>query len=167
MSTVCVLIMKNRDIIVLLDIDNTLFNTVKLKESNLTHFELYDEVKDALKELATSATLGILSQGEIAFQNKKLETTQIKQYFLSDHTHIVENKLDVMQEILGKYKGKAKVFFIDDWVDMLRAAKKIDPNVFTIWMKRGEYANVQKKHSDFTPDAVVEDLHDVISLIKK
>ena len=158
--------MKKSDIIILLDIDNTLFNTVKLKKSNLTHFELYEEVQETLKKLAPIATLGILSQGEIAFQNKKLETTQIKQYFLSEHTHIVEYKLDVMQEILGKYKGKAKVFFIDDWVDMLRAAKKVDPSVFTIWIRRGEYADAQKEYSDFTPDAVIENLTEIVSIIK-
>jgi len=158
--------MKKSDIIILLDIDNTLFNTVKLKKSKLTSFELYDEVKDTLKSLAKIATLGILSQGEIAFQNKKLETTQIKDYFLAEHTHIVEYKLDVMHEILGKYKGQAHVYFIDDWLDMLRAAKKADPNVFTIWMKRGEYANSQEEHSDFTPDAVVENMQEVVPLIK-
>src|SRR5579862_7304574 len=127
MFTDFVLPMKKRDIIILFDIDNTLFNTVKLKESNLTAFELYDEVKETLKELASVATLGIFSQGEIAFQNQKLEATKIKQYFLSEHTHIVEYKLEVMKEIFQKYKSNAKIFFVDDWIDMLRAAKKIDP----------------------------------------
>src|SRR5258707_12628421 len=65
--------MKKTDIIVLLDIDNTLFNTEKLKNTNLSHFELYDEVKDTLSELAKIATLGIISQGDIAFQTKKFE----------------------------------------------------------------------------------------------
>ncbi len=165
MCTDCVSLMKKNDIIVLLDIDNTLFNTVKLKESNLTTFELYNEVEDTLKELASVATLGILSQGQIAFQNKKLERTQIKDYFLSEHTHIVEYKLEVMKEVLEKYSGKAKVYFIDDWLDMLRGAKLADPSVVTIWMKRGEYANVQEQHSDFTPDATVENLREIIPLI--
>src|SRR6266700_3843097 len=110
MFTVCVLLMKKSDIIILLDIDNTLFNTVKLKESNLTTFELFDEVKDTLKKLSAFATLGVLSQGEIAFQNKKLETTKIKSYFLSEHTHIVEYKLEVMKDILQRYKDNAKVY---------------------------------------------------------
>lgn len=158
--------MEKSEIIVLLDIDNTLFNTVKLKKSNLTEFELYNEVNDALKELASIATLGILSQGEIAFQNKKLETTQIKKYFLSEHTHIVENKIEVMKDILLRYKNKAKIFFIDDWLDMLHVAKVAVPSVYTIWMKRGEYANSQEMHANFIPDAVVENLGDIIPLIK-
>lgn len=158
--------MEKTDIIVLLDIDNTLFNTVKLKASNLTHFELYEEVKDTLKKLATVATLGILSQGEIAFQNKKLETTEIKHYFLSEHTHIVEYKLDVMKDILERYKDNAQVYFIDDWLEGLRVAKNVSSNVFTVWMKRGEYAHSQKELSDFSPDATITSLHELISIIK-
>jgi len=157
--------MNKNNIIVLLDIDNTLFNTVKLKDSNLTQFELFDEVKDTLSELAKIATLGILSQGEIAFQNKKLDETNIQDYFSQEHKHIVEYKIEVMKEILGLYTHKAKVFFIDDWLDGLRAAKIVDPSVFTIWMKRGEYADSQLAHSDFTPDAVVKNLKEIIPLI--
>jgi FMN phosphatase YigB (HAD superfamily) len=157
--------MEKTEKIILLDIDNTLFNTVKLKASNLTHFELFEEVNETLEQLAKIATLGILSQGEIAFQNKKLEKTKIKEYFLSEHTHIAEYKIDVMKEILGKYKGKAKVYFVDDWIEMLRVAKKTDPSVFTIWMKRGEYADSQDE-SSFTPDAVIENLREVVPLIK-
>jgi hypothetical protein len=49
---------------------------------------------------------------------------------------------------------------------MLRMAKKTDSSIFTIWMKRGEYAETQKMHEDFTPDATVNNLRDVIPLIK-
>jgi len=157
--------MKKTDTIILFDIDNTLFNTQKLKSSKLTIFELYDEVKDSLDKLANIATLGLLSQGEIAFQNKKLEKTEIKKYFSQEHKHIVEYKLDVMRDILQLYKNKAKIYFIDDWLTGLREAKKTDPSVITIWMKRGEYANTQEKHSDFEPDAVVTNLNEVVKLI--
>jgi len=159
--------MKKSDIIVLLDIDNTLFNTEKLKKSNLTVFELYDEVTDTLDQLSGIATLGIFSQGEIAFQNKKLQETNIQQYFATEHKHIVEYKIEVMKEILGLYTHKARVYFIDDWLEGLRVAKKSDPSVFTIWIKRGQYAQTQKEHADFTPDAVVEKLHEVIPLISR
>lgn len=157
--------MKKTDTIILFDIDNTLFNTQKLKSSKLTTFELYDEVKETLGELADIATLGLLSQGEIAFQNKKLEKTEIKKYFSQKHRHIVEYKLEVMRDILSLYKNNAKVYFIDDWLTGLREAKKVDPSVFTIWMKRGEYAHSQEKHTDFEPDAIVTNLKEVIKLI--
>ena len=114
------------DTIILFDIDNTLFNTVQLKKSNLTVFTLFDEVEATLEELSRIATLGIFSQGEVAFQKKKLNETNISQYFFEEHTHIVQYKVDVMNEVLGQYKG-AKIFFIDDWVDMLRMAKRQIP----------------------------------------
>jgi FMN phosphatase YigB (HAD superfamily) len=158
--------MTKSDTIVLLDIDNTLFNTEKLKESNLTTFELYDEVRDTLSKLSQIATLGIFSQGQIAFQNKKLQETNIHHYFEEEHKHIVEYKIAVMNDVFHKYKNKAKVYFIDDWLEMLRVAKKTDPSVFTIWMKRGEYAQSQTAHSDFTLDAVVKNLKEVLPLIK-
>jgi len=157
--------MKKSDIIILFDIDNTLFNTLRLKESELKIFEIYEEVKETLVELSTVAKLGILSQGQIAFQEKKLRETNIAQYFFEEHKHIVEYKIDVMKEVFERYHNKAKVYFIDDWIEMLRFAKKTDPSVVTIWMKRGEYAQVQEESNDFIPDAVVTNLRGVIPLI--
>ena len=158
--------MNKADIIILFDIDNTLFNTEKLKKSDRTTYELYEEVKEVLDKLSKIATLGIFSQGEIAFQNKKLQETAIKDYFVEEHKHIVEYKIDVIKDILERYKSNAKVFFVDDWLGILGESKKIAPNIFTIWMKRGEYAHTQKMHSDFTPDAVVTNLTEVLPLIK-
>src|SRR6266404_2610925 len=154
--------MKKSDIVILFDIDNTLFNTLLLKESDLTVFEIYEEVKDTLAELSNIAKLGIFSQGQIAFQEKKLRETNIAQYFFEEHKHIVEYKIDVMKEVFERYHNKAKVYFIDDWLEMLRVAKETDPSVFTIWMKRGEYALSQKEMNDFTPDAVVTNLREVV-----
>jgi FMN phosphatase YigB (HAD superfamily) len=158
--------MKKSDVIILFDIDNTLFNTLALKESDLSVFTLYDEVMSTLEELSRIATLGIFSQGEVAFQKKKLQETKIAQYFFEEHTHIAQYKIDVMNEVIGKYKG-SKIFFIDDWVDMLRMAKKTDSSVFTIWIKRGEYADQQKEYSDFSPDAVIKNIREVIPLLKE
>ena len=71
-----------------------------------------------------------------------------------------------MKDVFAKYHGCAKVFFIDDWLSMLHEAKKTDPSVFTIWIKRGEYAQAQEEQSDFQPDAIVENIRDVIPLVK-
>lgn len=156
---------KKSDVIILFDIDNTLFNTEKLKKSNFNTFELYDEVKTTLDELKEVATLGLFSQGEIAFQNKKLQLTDIKHYFTEGHKHIVEYKVEVIKDILEIYKTNAKIYLVDDYLGILHEAKKIDPSVFTIWMKRGEYVHLQEIHSDFTPDAIVENLREVVPLV--
>jgi hypothetical protein len=57
--------------IVLIDIDDTLFNTERLINSSFFVYELYKEVINALSELSNIATLGVFSQGEVAFQTKK------------------------------------------------------------------------------------------------
>ena len=166
MCIVCVLLMTNPDIIVLFDIDNTLFNTTKFKESEHSLFELYEEVEEILETIAKVATLGIFSQGEVAFQKKKLEETNIARYFFEEHTHIVQYKLEVMKEVFEKYKSKAKIYFIDDWLDSLRLAKEAEPSVFTIWMKRGEYVASQEQQISFKPDAAGKNLQEIIPLIK-
>ena len=84
---------------------------------------------------------------------------------MEEHTHIVEYKLDTIKEILARYADKAKIVIIDDFLEGLRFAKKYDSSVFTIWMKRGEYAHTQETHSDFTPDVVVENMNEIIPLI--
>lgn len=159
--------MKKSDNIVLLDIDDTLFNTEQLKESEFTRYELYDEVKNALSLLSQIATLGIFSQGEIAFQKKKLRKTTIDHYFSEEHLHIVDYKVGVVDEVLRLYSDKANVFFIDDRLEGLHEAKKSNPSVFTIWMKRGRYVATQEEHADFTPDAVIKNLAEAIPLIAR
>lgn len=151
--------------IVLLDLDDTLFNTDKFKKSDLKSYELYDDVQDALSELAKVATLGIFSQGEIAFQHKKLQKTNIKKYFEEEHIHIVEYKLGVIHDFLQKYTKTGKIFFIDDRLPNLHMAKKSEPSIITLWMKRGRYSQTQKIITDFTPDFVVQSLHEAISHI--
>lgn len=151
--------------IVLLDIDDTLFNTERLINSSFFVYELYKEVLTALTELSSIATLGVFSQGEVAFQTKKIRETNIEQYFSEDHIHIMEFKLEMMQAILEKYHDQGEIFVIDDRLENLHMAKKSAPFVFTIWMKRGRYAKIQEQRSDFTPDATVENLKDVIPFI--
>lgn len=159
-------IMEKTNKIVLLDLDDTLLKTDKLIESDLKHFELYKEVHAELEMLSQVATLGILSLGTIAFQKKKLSETNITSYFLEEHTHIVEFKRsDVFAEILSKYKGKGKVFFVEDRLDALREAKKADPTITVIWMKRGRYADSQKSHIDFKPDYTISSLAELLPLV--
>jgi len=152
--------------IVLLDIDDTLFNTEKLIHSSFFVYELYKEVITALSELSTIATLGVFSQVEVAFQTKKMHETNIEQYFSEDHIHIMEFKLEMMHEILAKYHDQGEIFVVDDRLENLHMAKKSAPYVFTIWMKRGRYADIQEQKADFTPDAIVENLQGIIPVIR-
>ncbi len=144
-------------LIILFDIDYTLFDTARFKQSNLTQYSLYPEIHKILNDLSTHATLGILSQGEKGFQQNKLIKTKIEHFFHKDHIHISLDKEKLIRTISEMYKDKSLVI-IDDKLTLLLLAKKYIPHVFTIWIKRGEYAKNQKPLPGFTPDAILESL---------
>jgi phosphoglycolate phosphatase-like HAD superfamily hydrolase len=158
--------MKNKKI-VLFDIDYTILDTDALKKSNLQIFALYNEVLDTFEKLKEVADFGIFSEGNIAFQKRKLKETNIENYFLSEHIHIFEKKNDMIKKILDRYESKGELFFVDDKLSVLHLAKQYEPSVFTIWVKRGIYAINQKPIKDFTPDGTVETLQDIVPLIAK
>ena len=153
--------------IILLDIDYTIFDTSLFKKTNLEKYELYEEVYDTLQKLSNLAKLGVFSEGELAFQKRKLEKTKIEHFFHNEHIHIVLKKDDVIKEILSKYSKKEKVIIVDDRLLILYEIKKRIPVIYTIWMKRGAYAMNQTPIEAFNPDATVENLQEIIPLIKK
>lgn len=153
--------------VVLLDIDYTIFDTAIHKESNLEKYVLYDEVVSVLVRLGEVAELGIFSEGELTHQKKKLIKTEVKHYFDERHVHIVTSKNDVIKELLEKYEGKKDLFLVDDKLTILHKAKTYTPSVFTIWVKRGIYAMNQQPIKGFTPDVTVENLAEIIPYIIK
>jgi bifunctional UDP-N-acetylglucosamine pyrophosphorylase/glucosamine-1-phosphate N-acetyltransferase len=158
-------IIKKKKPIVLFDIDYTLFNTAHLKATNLLEFLLYDEVNEVIEQLAPKARLGILSEGEFAWQTRKLKETKIHEVFEIEHMHIVEKKFEVAETILKKYQESDKIFLVDDKLTFLYQAKQILPSICTIWVKRGEYAMNQKPIEGFTSDYTVNNLQEIIPLI--
>lgn len=152
--------------IVLFDIDYTLFNTSMYKSSALTSFEIYEEVVEVLREIGEKAVIGIFSEGEIDHQLSKLIETDIKKHFRDEHIHIFTKKLEKLSDILLQYKDKA-LYFIDDRLDVLQGIKESDPAVFTIWIKRGEHAELLSEIMGFKPDAEVVNLRELISIVDK
>ena len=159
--------MQKKNKIILFDIDYTVFDMGLFRESNLEKYEVYEEVHDTLTQLKEIADLGIFSEGELAFQRRKLYETNIENYFLEEHIHIVKQKIDVIKHILEKYRTKGKLFLVDDKLTVLISAKQYLPSVITIWVKRGFYAMNQQPIEGFTPDAVVENLREIIPIIDK
>ncbi len=155
--------MKNKPI-VLFDIDYTIFDTDYFKKSSLTKHRIFEEVKDVLDRLGKVAILGIFSEGDLEFQRKKLKETAIYDYFEKDNTHIVLSKLADLRKVLARYKNR-KTFFVDDKLSILFEAKKIFPEVVTIWVRRGIYALNQKEISGFKPDAIVENLQELVTIV--
>jgi FMN phosphatase YigB (HAD superfamily) len=157
--------MKKSKKIVLFDIDYTIFDTDVFKKSDRTTYTLYNEVLDTFSRLKEIADFGIFSEGDIAFQHRKLRETNIEDYFLSEHIHIFEKKNDMLKKLLDRYDDKGKLFFVDDKLSVLHLAKQYEPSVFTIWVERGMYALNQKPIKGFVPDGTVKTLHDIVPLI--
>ncbi len=151
--------------IVLFDIDYTLFDTAFFKQSGLSMHKIYAEVMQTLDGLNNFATLGIFSKGETQFQKTKLEKTGMAKFFKEENVHIFDNKDANLIKIIDKYKG-LKIFIIDDKLEILYSAKMYMDQLFTIWVKRGWYAENQKAIPDFIPDAEVENLSEVVRIVK-
>ncbi|MDZ4227656.1 MAG: hypothetical protein U1E54_00245, partial [Candidatus Levybacteria bacterium] len=155
----------NNKPMVLFDIDYTLFDTDKFKESQLQSYSIYKEVMEMLTELSGMVDMGIFSTGEIEFQKSKLVKTGMMQFFKEHHIHIFSNKDENLIGVLEKYRN-SQVFLIDDKLSVLHLAKKHAQDIFTIWVKRGPYALVQEEISGFKPSFVVENLSEVVRIVK-
>jgi len=151
--------------VVLLDIDDTLFNTALFKQSGLSEHKVYSEVMQTLDNLNNFATLGIFSKGETQFQKDKLEKTGLAKFFKEKNVHIFEDKNVNLIQAVTKYKD-SKIFLVDDILEVLYSAKKNINQIFTIRVKRGRYAESQKEILGFTPDAQVENLAEVVRIVR-
>ncbi len=152
--------------IILFDIDYTLFDTALFKKTNFAQYSLYEEVPGVLADLSRKFILGIFSQGEEALQNKKLKATKIDHFFHKEHIYIESEKEEKIKAIGEKYKN-THLYMADDKLPLLSLMKKEYPRIFTIWIKRGVYAENQDPLPGFTPDAVMENLSGIIPLINQ
>lgn len=155
---------KNKPV-VLLDIDDTLFNTALFIQSGFLANKLYEEVRQVLLTLNTFVTLGIFSKGEVQFQKTKLRKTDLFNFFEEKNVHIFDDKNINLKQTIDSYKD-SKIFLVDDRLEVLSSAKKISEQIFVIWMKRGRYSKSQKKIPGFVPDSIVENLSEVVRIVK-
>ncbi len=151
--------------IVLFDIDYTLFDTASFKESKLLSHKIYQEVAEVLSNLSKIATLGIFSKGETEFQKTKLKKTGMIKFFKENNIHIFADKDVNLINVLKKY-ASTKLFLVDDKLEILYSAKKHMSGIVTIWVKRGPFAENQKEIFGFKPDAQVENLSEVVRIVK-
>ena len=155
----------NKKKFVLFDIDFTLFDVQAFKDSKLTEYTAYKEVMQVLDETSKFARLGIISKGETEFQKTKLEKTGMAKFFKEENIHIFEDKEANLTKIIDKYKDH-RIFLVDDRLGTLHSAKKHLEQVFTIWVKRGWFAENQKEIFGFTADAEVENLSEVVRIVR-
>jgi len=125
---------------------------------------LYEETKEVLQGLSKNKSLkiGIFSGGEINFQKNKLK--EVEEYLHKKHMHIFTFKHRQLSSIVEKYK-RQNLYLIDDYLEILHAAKKSNENIFTVWVKRGRFAVEHKGISGFQPDATVRNLREVVRIL--
>ncbi len=147
--------------VILFDIDYTLFDTKLFKESNLTEYRIYDEVESTLTMLKKQAKLGIFSEGRQDFQKAKLQNTGIFSLFDSNLIFIVPDKFEALREIVSTFENKKNIFLVDDKLSILAEVKAVLPEMTTIWVKRGFYAEHARPIAGFTPDLSIETIQDL------
>ena len=156
--------MQNSKPVVLFDIDYTLFDTRKFKDSKLQDYSIYGEIGRTLTQLKEIADLGIFSKGETEFQKTKLEKTGMLNFFEEKNIHIFNDKDVNLISVLQKYKN-SKLFLVDDKLEILRSAKEYMSKIITVWVKRGPYAETQVPIENFVPSATIDDLSDLYRIV--
>jgi len=138
------------------DISKLIFDKRTFKD----HF--HEDVWSTLRTVSKIGEIGIFSQGDTRFQHAKL--AHLDQLISKGRIHITTNKRSKMIEVLQKY-NTYKIFYVDDMLPYLYEAKKLMPNIRTVWIKRGRYAQNQKDIPDFKPDATITNLKEVIKMV--
>lgn len=147
------------------DIPVKSLNYLFWKKDNFSN-SLYKEVKKVLIELSKDKNLniGIFSEGYNTFQKKKINA--IKDFLHAEHVYVFSKKNEKLKNTIQKYKN-VKLFYVDDVLQFLKKAKEINKDIVTIWIKRGRHAEETKKISNFKPDATVDNLTEVVDIVKK
>lgn len=150
--------------IIFFDIDYTLFDTARFKESGLTIYQLYPEIRQTLEKLSNVSHLGIYSTGEETLQRTKLEKTGILSFFNKDSFFIFADKVSRLDSLIG-HGREYKIYLIDDKLDVLYHVQKKYPTIISLWIKRGPYALSQQPIQSYSPDVIISSLEEVIPVI--
>lgn len=122
----------------------------------------YRETESVLKSLSGKLPLGVFSKGYSSLQKEKIK--KLKKFLEDKHIHISTNKFESLPEILNKYKDKT-LYIVDDALDVLHNAKQLSSSVITIWIKRGFFAEKQQPIEGFAPDAIIENLSELLPIV--
>jgi hypothetical protein len=125
---------------------------------------IYPEVEKTLGVLSKKAGVGIFSKGYSKFQKAKL--LAIEHFLDRKHIHVTVNKEARLPNLIKEYRQK-KLYLVDDALEVLWEAKKLNGDIFTIWVKRGIFAQVKKPIRGFQPDSIVLNLIQIPNLIKE
>ena len=125
----------------------------------------YPDVEVTVRTLKEMFRLGVFSQGDKKLQGAKINQSGFEDIYDKKLIYIIKpRKLDFLPS-LKKLHTKDKVFLVEDKLSILHEVKKQMSSVFGIWVKRGWYAENQKEIPGFKPDAEVENLKEIVSIV--
>ncbi len=141
-------------------LENIFFNNDIYKTS------LYEDTLSVLNQMTKKKyVVGILSTGHTKHQKKKIE--QLKEYFRRTNIHIFPNKIAFLKEVLEKYKTHKEIYLVDDTLEVLNAAKAINGNLNTIWIKKTKKYEAPFSIPNFNPDYTFTNLSAILSILRK
>ncbi len=140
---------KQKKSILVLDFDDTLFNTHHLKELHpdykdnppkTYHLDYRSFVfPDALKFLQQSDhkkfVLSHAPKRYLSYQKNKMKRSGISHYFQKIHITHESDKVAEMKKIIDK-NSYSSIYFVDDKTEPLESVKKMFPQIKTIKIKR-------------------------------
>lgn len=126
---------------------------------------LYKDSREVVQKLATKGVhMNILSTGYKEFQMMKIAS--LNEFLPINSLHIFENKILHLKDVLSQYAGYT-IYIVDDFRDILKEAKSLNPQVITIWITRQKKFEDNFGSDDFTPDYQVKNLKEIVPLIIK
>ncbi len=102
---------------------------------NPVHYRksLFEDVLPTLKKLQGKVSLGVFSQGLIHWQFAKLYLGGIEKYFEREILFVFPpRKVDKAREVLAQLPPNAKIYFVDDRLDVAEALSNHRVKVFLI-----------------------------------
>lgn len=147
--------------IILVDFDHTLFNTSKFADAlsksseNINYKDfLYPDYLEFINYASKFGSLTLFSEGEIKFQEKKINATEIGKLFPGGVK--IFPSYAKMQDLSKNLNGE-KIVLIDDKPDIVDEAVSLGCKVIRV--KRGKYRSEKTK---FRPDFEVDSLSEIV-----
>lgn len=104
---------------------------------------IFENTHDNIKKIKKLGKVIIFSLGEKKYQEIKIEKSGIEKAVGAKNVIIVQDKKTGLKTLINKIKkGKfTDISIVDDVSNVLTEAKKIDPQIITVWVRFGKYRN--------------------------
>lgn len=135
-------------------------------DKDLINRYLYPDTIEILKKISREKNMiiGIFSAGKISLQRPKIKP--IEHFLNKEHINIFEfHKGNALPKLIKGYQDY-KIYLVDDIQDILVKAKKLRPDITTIWIQRKGYTKSTEPVANFAPDYIIKTLTEVTALIR-